>query len=224
MIGFSQDTAKIGNIELVPQGTLSRAILSVEKQGFSKPNPEKGTAGGGEYYECKITLVGAPYEKRTIFHYLLNPEDPKHTQQGRDLGLGALVRMLEATGVFEPANPASYRSMTFRDAVGALLAAQGAGKTIAIEVGVQKGTGGYQDKNVIRAFLSPNPKSDSYKKWQKLQEGGQAMAAPALPASGFMQSAPDPVAAAPAGFGSSAPGWLGGGGQATKPMDDAIPF
>lgn len=232
MIGFNQGSAATGNVELVPANTLSHAAISFEETRFTKPNEEKGTAGGGRYLNCKITLVGAPNDRRVIFHSLFDPEDPKNSEGGRSMGLGHLVRIMEAMGIFDVNNPASYRPMSFDQAVALVTQGTAAGKHIAVEVGVQKGTGGYQDKNVVRNFLTPNPKSDTFLKWKKLQ--GQAAAAggavpvagfgaPAAPASPF--GAPQ---AAPVGvpFGQSAPGWLAPGAAAagqTK-LDDEIPF
>jgi len=203
MIGFSQDTAKIGNIELVPAGTLARAVITFEKDGLSKPNPEKGAAGGGHYKECKITISEGPFSRRVMFHFLSNPEDPKNSDKAKEMGLGALVRMLEATGVFDPSNPASYRGMTFDQACQAIAQAQSMGRTIAVEVGISKGTGGYSDKNVVRTFLSPNPKSDSAVKWKKLASGqtGGAPATPSAPATGFLAAPPAQPAAQAQGFG-----------------------
>jgi hypothetical protein len=225
MMNFNQDSAATGNVELVPQGTLARATISFEKDGLSKPNHEKGTPGGGHYKECKITLADGRYARRVIFHYLSNPEDAKNSEAARNMGLSALVRMLEAAGVFDPSNPASYRAMSFDQACAALVQAQGMNRTIAVEVGIAKSTGGYQDKNVVRAFLSPNPKSDSHAKWKKLLAGDTGAAAtPMAPATGFM--APPAQQPQPQhGYGQAAPGWIGASApQQQKPMDDQIPF
>lgn len=190
MLNFDTNTTTVSNIELIPAGTLCKGVIVCEEAKLTKPNPEKGTAGGGRYLSCKITIAEGPFLKRSIYTMLMDPEDMHHSEAARTMGLGQLVRMLEATGVFDPANPASYRAMTFDQAWQAIVMRQSQGATVAIEVGIQKGTGGYSDKNVVRNYLSPNPKSDSFKKWQTLQAGGGVGGIP-------------PVQGAFAGFGGA---------------------
>jgi hypothetical protein len=94
------------------------------------------------------------------------------------------------------------------------------GGTIAFEVGIQKGTGGYSDKNVVRQYLSPNPKSDSFKKWQQLAGGAASPTQGALAGGSFFKGPQQ--ASAPAAL--SQPSWLGGANAAAPKLDDDIPF
>lgn len=231
---FTTDSTKLANGEMIPAGVLARAIFSWEETRFTKPNPEKGTRGGGAYLLGKLTIMDGPYAKRTIFHNLFNPEDMNNSEGARTMGMGQLVRMLESTGVFDPANPATYRSMSFTQAMEAIRSRQAQGGFVGIETGIQKGTGGYADKSSVRNFLSPNPKSDSFAKWKKMMEGdtGQpATARSALPAgSSFGGFAPPPAngfappTQAQARNPNTPPGWLGAGGDPGPEPRDEIPF
>lgn len=236
---FNQKTATMGNSELLPIGTLAKAIFSWDEVGYTKPNPEKNTQGGGMYLKGKLTISEGPFARRTIFHNLFNPEDQRNSEGARTMGMGQLVRMLESAGVFNPADPSSYRSMSFQQAMDAIVRRQGQGGFIGIETGIQKGTGGYQDKAVVRNFLCPNPKSDSFGKWKKLMEGGGgAPAAPAggafgmpaaqrpaaPPVSGGFPQTYDTLGAPQAPMGTGAPGgWLASG-QMSGTAGDDIPF
>lgn len=231
MMNFDQNTATIGNMELIPAGTLCKGVIVCEEAKLTKANPEKGTTGGGRYLSCKITVTEGPFTKRSIYTMLMDPEDQNNSEKAREMGLGQLVRMLEAVGVFDPANPVSYRAMTFDQAWLALAQRQSQGAAVAFEVGIQKGTGGYSDKNVVRNYLSPNPKSDSFKKWQQLQAGGGG-AIPAVQGSfgGFGAPAGGAGAGAqqaPAGFfrAPQASQTMGGAAQAggAAPMGAGAP-
>ena len=243
---FNPEQSATGEMSLIPAGTLAWAFLSVEDATkTTKPNEEKGTKGGGSYFWCKLTVMDGPYAKRTIFHSLFDPEDMLNSEGARTMGFGQLIRMLEAVGVFDHTNLASYKAMDFRQAVGEILRANQIGRPLALEIGIQKGTGGYSDKNVIRNFLTPNPKSDTFKKWANLQAGiaggtpvRAAMGVPQgfqAPTGGgfFLGGAgvsafkgPAATGAIPTG-GAAKPGWLGGG-EAPKAgastTDDDLPY
>jgi hypothetical protein len=199
MVAFTSDSSKVGHDEFIPAGTL--AYMSVSKWEMKKSQ----TTGGG-YAGLELTVVGGPYAKRKIFvNNLMDPDDALNSEKARAAGMSAMARMLEAVGVFNPADMSSYsRISNLHQCVEALYNLSSQGKTIAVKVGIEKGKGGYPDKNAVTAYLSPNPANSDFKFWKLLQSGG-----------GAVTSAP-PTASAP-GFGggvASAPGFGGGSPRA----------
>lgn len=208
---FSPTTNQQPKAPLIPSGAMSFGIVEVTGVKYSK-----GT--GGEYANIKVTLVDSPWERRTVLAMICNPSDNNNSEGWRKQGLAALQHCFEAAGVFNPAQPDTYAR--FANASFADILRELDGKRIAIKVSIEKGGEGYDDKNGVREYLSPNPVSGTHKSWQKLVAGDfgvkqEGAAAPAQASMGF--TAPAPAAAAPQpGFtGAAVPGFLAG--AQTKP-------
>lgn len=225
---FTPETSAVGGGDMVPVGTLALAH-------FGKPEIKCSKATGGTYASVELTLVSGPFAKRKIFlNNLMNPDDERNGATARTMGSSALCRMLEASGLVDVKNPASYAAIDdFGQAVDALANYSADGKYIAIKVSVEKGKDGYQDKNGVGAYLSPNPTAGSFKDWNTLQAtlvagGGALPAGSVVAAQGFAK----PTTQAPLGFGGvakstlAAPTWAGGGAETptTRDIDDEIPF
>ena len=184
-------------VDLIPAGTLAFAVVKVESINLSKST-------GGKNAKLELTISQGPFANRKVWHYLGDPTDPKNSEKYQQMSLGALQAMLEAGGIFNPADPASYQKFaasSFEQVMAALDA-----KTAAIKTKLAKGTGGYEDKVVVGDWLSPNPAGRQFKKWQELLQGGGAAQAPAAPQFAAQAAAP---AAAPAAAGG-VPAWLQG--------------
>lgn len=243
MVQFNENTAAQGSVGLIPAGTLVWLAVSVRSIGPAK-------SSGVNQADMEFTVAGGPFTKRKVWAYITDPDDPGASEAAREMSGGALARMLEAVGVCKPGNPDSYRNpriATFKGCIDTLVAATGAGRFVAARMTIEKGTGGYQDKN-RPDFLSPNPNSGSKKAWAELVAAGTAgvAGAPAgappatLPAPAWggqaaaaVTGAPAPVQPAPIARPSalSAPAWTTPGatqapaaGQAATTLDDDIPF
>ena len=231
---LTNETGKVGGGELIPTGTLAFATFHVQAVTLTKET-------GARMASLELTLSTGPYARRKVFTYLMDPDDAKHKEDSRLRAQGELARMLEAAGICQAANPSSYARITsFEQALQELTAATAAGKPIAIKVGLSKGKNGYEDKNNVGSYLSPNPNGDSFRSWSGLLAGTSANGATtgsvgvAMP--GFGAPAAQPAAPAASGFGApraaalAAPGWIGGGTVAPPPpaapaaLDDEIPF
>lgn len=155
---FSPTAGADQSRELVPDGTLARGIISL-----SEKNPlANSQTTGGQYANLVITLDGGPgIRGKKIFHMLADPTDTDNSEAWRKMGISAITRMLEACGVFVDTNPESYKifdreGITFNDMLEYLV-----GQAIAVEVGIQAGKDGYDDKNVIKTFLTPSSEKTS---------------------------------------------------------------
>lgn len=229
---FTPESSVAGAGDMVPVGTLALAH-------FGKPEIKNSKATGGTYASAEITLVSGPFAKRKIFiNNLMNPDDERNGATARTMGSSAICRMLEACGIFNPADKSTYsRINDFGQAVDAIANYSADGKYVAVKVSIEKGKDGYQDKNGVGTWLTPNPDAGSHKDWAALQallkEGGGAIATP-VAAPAF--AAPAASAATPAWGGAqksslAAPAWAGGSSAETAPattaktdIDEEIPF
>lgn len=155
---FSPSAGADASRELLADGTLAQGVVSLsEKNALANSQ-----ATGGEYANIVITLDGGPGVRgRKIFHMLANPLDEDNSEAWRKMGISAITRILEAAGVFVDTKPDSYKifdreGITFSDMLEQIV-----GQAIAVEVGIQKGKDGYDDKNVIKTFLTPSAEKSS---------------------------------------------------------------
>ena len=210
---FSPESGAGESSQLIPAGTLHFAQFHPQEIRTSK--------SGGRYASIELTLIDGPYERRKIWTLIMDPLDPKNVKpelraegkaDGAQMGLTALTRILESAGVFNIGNPATYRQ--FDGATFEQILAAADLKKVAIKIKVKKGTDGYEDKNDVGEWLSPNPKSGGHRAWLTLIGGPDSIAAARQNAFNAGPVIP-PVAKPQAG---SAPGWL------TKPSQGNEPF
>lgn len=190
MMDFSGGAGAASNFDLIPQGQLAWAIVTVRAL--------KTSQAGGQYLDLELTLDdGQPFARRKIFDMVGDPQFAGNSEAYRQMGLIAVTRMLEAGRGAGPNNPAGYQIGSYD---------QLNGLRVAVKIGVQKGTGGYEDKNRIAEYLTPNPASQSgHKGFEALSRGEFAPGGRPLGAAspnGFGGSAPS--AANPSGGGFSA--------------------
>ena len=102
----------------------------------------------------------------------------------KKLGKKVLVRMLEAAGLVTVGNEESYgRFPTIQDVINALN-----GQTVAIKVGIKKGTDGHADKNSVTDYYSPNPDSGYADKFKQVMAGSSAQTPSIGGKPGFLTS------------------------------------
>lgn len=185
--------------ELIPNGTLAWAILTVQAAKQSK-------SSGGTYYPVTLTIVGGEYEGRKVFDMLPDVQDERNGEKWRKMGITNITRIFESSGWFKPSDPASYNAYNGKDTLAIMNGMDG--QRVAIRIKVEKNTDpAYADKNKVADWLSPNPASGGFKDYQKLIGGqgavdtarGQAFA-PAAPSVG------------------AAPGWVKSPGPSNAPF------
>jgi len=213
---FNPNTKYSNGGNLIPNGTLAFAVVNIDKTQHSQNS-------GGLLASLSLTIAYGPFENRKVFHYLGDPSDERHSEKYRQMSLGALQAMLEVAGVFDPARPETYAQFANASFVDILSAIDG--KLVAIKVGIEKGQDGYDDKNKVADWLTPNPVSRSHKKFNELAQSPQKCIVPAekpapgagtpwgnaQPASSVAPSAAAAPAAQPAAApGTQAPSWLTG--------------
>jgi len=90
-------------------------------------------AGTGEYLNCTFSIIGEKFKNRKVFD-LMNINNPNETAER--IGRGRLHKLAQACGV---------QDMDDSDIL--------IDKVFKAMVGVQKGTGGYPDKNEVKKFI-----------------------------------------------------------------------
>jgi hypothetical protein len=178
--------------DLIPNGTLSWAMLSVQSKRNSKES-------NGEYYSVELTLIGGEFEGRKVFDIIPNIYDQNNSEKWRTSGIGAITRIFESSGWFKPAEPASYNAFAGKPFEQIMAGMDG--QRVAIKVKVEKSKDpAYADKNKVAEWLSPNPASRSgYADYQRLI-GGQGAVQQARVGAFAPAATPAP--------GAGAPGWI----------------
>ena len=171
--------------DLIPNGTLANVIVKVREIKNSKePN---ATGKCGQYFDLELTVADGPLARRKFFDKIMNPLHEGNTDAGRQMGVVAITRIFESLGFFNPADPATYEQIqddTPAENIGQAID----GRTVGVKVKIDKGKDGYEDKNVVAEWLSPNPNSGGFKNWQKLQAGDTGAVAGKV--GGFVAKAP----------------------------------
>ena len=153
---FSMGAGKATGSDLIPNGQLAWAILNV--RGV------KASQSGGQYIDAELTIDdGQPYARRKIWEMIGDPLHPGNSEAYREMGMVAISRILEAGRGAGPNNPGGYKVDNY---------GQLSGLRVPIRIGVNKGKDGYDDKNRVAEWLTPNPASQSgYKDFELLQSG-----------------------------------------------------
>jgi hypothetical protein len=211
---FSPETKYESKSNLIPKGVLHKAVLKVRSLKNSQ-----GT--GGEYADLELVLCDGPFEGRRVWPMIANPTDSRNSEKWRQMSMGAIQHVCEATGVFRADMPESYNR--FAKSAFTDILKEVDGRTVAVKIGVEKGTDGHQDKNNVAEWLSPNPNSATSKLWDKLakgEHGGEQQSQPvqqgafSLGGAAMQQGAQAPLPpAAPQPAGAvtgDAPNWLNG--------------
>lgn len=189
---FNAQSTNVGSteMELIPKGTVAKAVIIVKERKSSQST-------GGDYVSIELAIQGGQYNNRRVFGMLCNPFDTNNSEVWRQMGIGAITRILESKGVFNPEHPESYEQFNDGEFLNIIEAINGAG--VVIKVGIDKGKDGRADRNSISDWGSPNPSSNGHKLWAQATEGSAPAPAP-VPAA--KAAAP---AAATAG---KKPAWL----------------
>lgn len=207
MVDFSGAAGARTATDLIPAGQLAFAILSYRGHKDSTSPNKDGKFG--RYLDIELVIDdGQPFARKKIWTKIGDPMHADNTEAYRQMGQVALARICESSRGAGPSNPAGY--VLPGDAPAAYAALDGL--RVAIKIKIEKGRDGYDDKNDVAEFLTPNPTSGGNKGWLKLQAGQFNMTA------GAAQPPVQSSFGMPAGTRTAAPGpTLGSGFQPTAP-------
>ena len=187
---FNSKSSEGQSIGLIPAGTTAKATVLV--RGI-KDSPKTGS----RYLDVELTLVGGEFNGRKVWSIIMDPTFAANSDEAKVIGEKQLACILEACGVFKVGDDASYSQFNGKGI--ADVARSISGQTIAVKVGVKKGTDGYADKNTISAYLSPNPSSQTSEQFKRVMAGATG----GTPSFGAPAKGPAPT------FGMPKPEFLG---------------
>jgi hypothetical protein len=158
------------SIGLIPDKTSAKAVVTIRGIKTSQNT-------GGRYLDLEFTVVGGEFNGRKVWSVVMDPSFEGNTPEAKSLGKKFIVRMLEAAGLVTVGDEASYgRFASLQDVVNALN-----GQTVAIKIGIKKGTDGRADKNSVSDYYSPNPESGYAEKFQQVMSGAGSASANQTP-------------------------------------------
>jgi hypothetical protein len=150
--------------ELVPHGTLSWAILKLRWYNFDMgivETPSKSSDAA--FLDCELTLVGGDWHGRKVWTRIGTKGSEKYVNMGR----AAIRGILEAGfGANPQTNPQGYTIANY-----SALDKGGEGVKVGIKIKIEPGKDGYQDKNDVAVWLTPNPDGGTRKDWDRLMLG-----------------------------------------------------
>ena len=148
---------------LIPNGTVCRAIIVVKMGDTEIPEFgngmwfKKSANTSAKWMELEFTVVGGEYDKRKFWHRLFVDGDKKLSSgisQAKEIGLSTLRSIIESANNINPSDM-SEDAMQRRNIGGVN---DLSGMEICAKVGIEKGTGGYDDQNRLMAAVTPNQK------------------------------------------------------------------
>jgi hypothetical protein len=196
---FTQQSGVASPIDLIPRNYLCWARLAFNGMKVSQST-------GSRYGEIELTISeGQPYARKKIFTRVADPDYENNSEGYRSMGMVALTRMLESSGLVDVKDAASYEKYNGKSAEHALMLLDG--RHVAIKIKVDVGKDGYGDKNEVGEYLTPNEQSQSCKLFVKLQNNDHGVVLPdaTKPRAGGFGAAAPPLAHKPGGFGAAAP-------------------
>lgn len=217
---FSAGAGAQSAFDLIPNGQLAWAII--EYRGL------KSSQSGGQYLDLILTLDdNQPFARRKVFERIGDPAFAGNSDAYKQMAFAAIARVLEAGAGAGPNKPDAYKIPTRLD--GAPDYSVLNGMRVGVKIKVEKGTGGYDDKNTVAEYLTPNPTSCGNKGWVKLLAGQYGATAPAQTAAGGFGTATAPQTAGglfggAAGAGMAQTGPVAGFGNPAPQGHSAAPF
>ena len=196
---FSPETSNTGSnsIELIPAGTIAKVVIIVRDIKHSQST-------GAKYLDLELVVDGGKYDRRRIFSVICDPWDPATSEKAKEMAVGSITRIMESIGVFNSANPETYNA--FNNAGIQEVAEAMNTKSLHIVIGIQKGKDGRADKNEVKEWTSPNPKSNGYKSYQLAKTGAESVS----PVVSGTAATPAPTITKPAqpAIGTVKPPWM----------------
>lgn len=216
MLDFSGGAGSGSSTDLLPNGQLAFVVV-----GFREI---KVGPSGGKYIDVELTIDdNQPFARRKVWTRIMDPMDPNNSDGAKQMGMAHIARILEAARWGTQSGP--FNEEAFKGQGGYVIGdyADLHGLRAAVKIKVQPARDGYDAKNDVAEFLSPNPKSASFKTWEKLVAGtfnvsanaGQPAAQPSFAfGGGAAQPAQQPSTT---GFGRPQ-------GVPQQPVQGAAPF
>lgn len=165
---FSPETSNTGStsFDLIPAGAIAKVVIAVR-------DIKQSQSTGAQYLDLELIIDGGKFDRRRIFGIICDPWDARTSEKAKEMAVGTITRIMESIGVFDASKPETYNA--FNNAGIQEVAMAINTKQVHIVIGIQKGKDGRADKNEVKEWTSPNPKSNGYKNYTLAQSGAESV-------------------------------------------------
>lgn len=156
--------------ELIPDGTIVPVHMTLRPGGAGDEGWLKLTkAGDGQMLDCEFTVIEGEYARRKFWSLFTVEGTTEGQKKAVGITRSRIRAMLESARGIDPTDESdkaveARRIHSFADLDGLRFWAV---------VGLEKGTDGYKDKNVLKAVITPDRRD-----WSKLAQDARSAAAP----------------------------------------------
>lgn len=217
--------------EIIPDGTLAWAIVTVRPHNLDHGlvlTPSKSTEGNA-YVDVELTILEGPFARRKVWDIIMLKAVGEKGDKTVGMGMAKVRHILEVGREISgfAATDSKYRLGQVSGTNGDMVLMELNELRCAIKIGVEPGKDAFPAKNKVRAYLSPNPASDTFNTFMRLVSGDTVApaAAPAAAAKATLPAAPSWAGAkpaTPAAAPAGRPSWAGAAPVGTKTTD--VPF
>lgn len=185
------DASPQGSGDLIPADTVLPVELTVRQGGYGEDGTLTEYKSGAVGLSTELTVIAGLHERRKIWrHLILSGPTDGHKKAG-DISRQVIRAMLESARGVKPTDDGDQAQAARRIASFAELH----GLRFVILSGIEKGTGGYDDRENVKKVITPD-----HEAWVNLAT------APNMPAKAAPLTSPG-GASAPASGAGSAPAW-----------------
>jgi hypothetical protein len=145
------DAAPQTSGDLIPAKTFAKVISTIRPGKGNSDMWVTTSASGFEYLNMEFTLVSAPMAKRKIFQNAGIGGTTDGHQKAADIARSFIRSLLESARGIDPKDESEKAQKARRiQSWGDLVELE-----FAVEIGIEKGKDGYDDKNKIQRVLTP---------------------------------------------------------------------
>ena len=151
MFDFS-DAPQQSSGELIPKGTLVKVYLMIRPGQFGEDGILTQSKSGFQYLSMELTVLSEPYARRKIFQNVGVGGTTEGHEKAAEISRSLLRGILESSRKIRSDDESELarkarRINSFKDLME---------MEFAIEVGIEKGKDGYDDRNGIKRVVTPD--------------------------------------------------------------------
>jgi len=137
--------------ELIPKGTLVKVILNIRPGKYGEEGILTQSKSGFEYLSMELTVLSEPYARRKIFQNVGMGGTTEGHEKAAQISRSLLRGILESSRGIKTEDESELARKARR--INSFL--ELISMEFAVEVGIEKGKDGYEDKNNIKRTITP---------------------------------------------------------------------
>lgn len=170
--------------DLIPDGTICVVQMTLRPGGVGEGGWLKASKDrGAEMIDAELTVVEGPHAKRKFWEMMVVAGTTEGHQKAQEISFGKLRAIIESARGIRPDDQSEAaragRVMEYTDLNDV---------RFVCKVGIEKGTGGYKDKNRIAEVITPDRQA-----WAKVEQIPASARVAAAPLQNTQRQAPAPA-------------------------------